>query len=81
MIVPVILDAFLGILFVKIEFSNDLFEEFILNWHLFFARKHSLVSKLILYLKRPSVVPDVIYRESCLWVSVKNSSYHVLTLT
>lgn len=60
-IMPVVLDALLGVLPIEVELSDNLFEQLILNWHLLFAREHSLVSEFVLHLKRPSVVSDVVH--------------------
>ena len=60
MVMPIILDAFSGVLLVEVELNHDLIEQLILNWHLLFAREYTLVSEFVLHLKGPCMVSNVV---------------------
>lgn len=79
-VVPVVLNAFLSVLSVKVELLDNLLIELFLDRHFLLAGEESHVSVSIFYLQRPCVVSDFVHTESVLWICVQNSSDEVFAL-
>ena len=80
MVVPVVLDALLGVLPVKGELINDLVEQLLFNRHLLFAWKQTHVTISVFDEQRPRMVSDVIDSIPLLGICVQDPSYDVFAL-
>ena len=79
-VVPVVLDALLSVLAIKVEFVDDLVEQFILDRHLFLAWEQAHIPISILDLQRPGVVPDVLHAIPLLWIGIQDPPDQVFAL-
>jgi hypothetical protein len=73
MVVSVIFDAFLSILFVKIELIEDSAEKLVFERHFLLSGELTNISISIFHLQRPSVISDIINTKSLLWIDIKYS--------
>lgn len=80
-IVPVVLDALLSVLPVKIVLSQQFLKELVVYGHLLLAREQAHVSIPVFDLERPCVISDFVNTESSIWVCIQYSSNQIFTLT
>ena len=77
---PIVFNAFLSIFPVKIEFIDNLVEQFFFDRHLLFSREKAHISVSVFDKEGPSMVSDIIHSKPLLGICVQDSSYYVFAL-
>ena len=80
MIMPIVFNTFLSIFLVKVEFVNNLVEQFLFDWHLLFAGEKAHVSVSVFHEQGPSVVSNVVHSKPLFGICVQDSSNYVFAL-
>lgn len=79
-IMSIVLYTLLSILAIKVEFFDNLVEQFLFDGHFLLAWEEALVAIAVLDQEGPSVVPYLVYSVPLLGIRIQNTSDDVLAL-